>query len=152
MQTSGSLDSLSQSLLHSNQRSALHQEGRNSSWNRKLSLTLCLKNNSTFVQHGNTEKEPPLAYSVCLCVWTTTPALKKPQLKRWGKRSPGFTAKDHTFPLAIANWVGEGGLIQGLPSNPWYGWGKETWPGPIRSDPPEFELEKRKENELEEKP
>lgn len=44
-----------QSLLHSNQRSALRQEGGEQLLKAKILLNLCL----TCVEHGNTENDPP---------------------------------------------------------------------------------------------
>lgn len=59
--------------------------------NKKLSLTLCFKNVSTFVYHGNRKRSPLiltmfinilyLAYNVWLCVWITTATSMKAQLK-----------------------------------------------------------------------
>lgn len=68
MRTSGSLDSSYQSLLHSTQRSALHQERKNSSWNQAVLnplpqefLLLCIM---------ETQKKIPQNTETGLWIWT----------------------------------------------------------------------------------
>lgn len=151
--------------------SALHQERRNLSvQNQNLSLTICLKNVSTFVYHGKSKRSPQ--FLPCLSIYfiwhimsdyvcgsQQLPPWRPNSKVTWGRARLGTWGRARlgskgpcTFSLATAKGPGKGAW-PGFPSNPWSGWRKEkmSWANQIWPSQ-QLKLEKRKEKVTEERP